>query len=475
MMSDLSFLRPEAVAFIVLLILLVREIFKGKNSAECSGWFAFFASFAVIASIFVPGQPNGSAFGGTFVVDGFSTFFKVFFTATTAAVIPMSRAYFANRGIKFGEFVLILWSSLLGLFFLASANDLLLMFITLEIFTLSLYVLAASLKKEMKSVESGIKYMILGSLASAFVIYGIALVFMASGTTSLAGVREYFVANPHEKLLLLGILFIVGGLGFKIASVPFQLWVPDVYEGAPTPVTAFLGVASKAAGFTLLLRVLFTSFVAFDGQRQWLFSVLAALTLAYGNLGALPQTNIKRLFGYSSIGHAGYLMIGLAAGKIEGVHAILYYLIAYAFTNLCAFWVISLVGTATGSDQIDSYRGLTKRSPLLAGAMFTALLSLAGVPPLAGFFGKFLVLLAAVQSGMEWLVVVGALGVAVSLYYYLSIVRTMYFEEPAEETSIPVATSSKIILAVLIAGILLAGVWQAPFWAFAENAAKSIF
>ncbi len=476
MMPDLSFLIPEAVVSAVLLILMVREILKSKNAKECSGWFAFFSTFAVLGAVIASAGKTGQAFNGSFIVDGFSTFLKGFFTLTAAAIIPMSRSFFEKRGVKkFGEFVLILWSSLAGLFFLASANDLLLMFITLEIFTLSLYVMAAALKKEMTSIESGIKYMILGSLASAFVIYGIALIYVAAGTTSLPGVREFFLANPHQKLMLLGILFIVGGLGFKIASVPFQLWVPDVYEGAPTPVTAYLGVASKTAGFALLIRLLFTCFTAFDGQRTWLFSALAALTLLYGNLGALPQTNIKRLFGYSSIGHAGYLMIGIAAGSITGVHAVLYYLIAYAFTNLCAFWVITLAGNALGSDRIESYRGLTKRSPLLAGALFTALLSLAGVPPLAGFFGKFLVLFAAVKAGLEWLVVLGVLGVAVSLYYYLSIVRVMYFTEPLEDSPIKVCPASKAILIVLIFGILAAGIWLAPFWALAETAAKSLF
>lgn len=475
MMPDLAFLVPEAAAILVLLILLVRETLKDKNSKDCTGWFAFFSCFAVLGAIVFAAPKTGTAFNGSFIVDGFSTFLKGFFTVAAAAIIPMSRTFFEKRGIKFGEFILIFWASLVGLFFLASANDLLVMFITLEIFTLSLYVMAAALKKEMPSIEAGMKYMILGSLASAFVVYGIALIFVSAGTTSIPGIREYVLANPDGNLMLLGILFMVGGLGFKIASVPFQLWVPDVYEGAPAPVTAYLAVASKTAGFALLLRLLFTAFVNFDGQRAWLFSILAALTMLYGNLGALGQTNIKRLMGYSSIGHAGYLMIGLATGKIEGVQAILYYLMAYGFTNLCVFWVISLVGNALGSDKLESYRGLTKRSPLLAGALFIALFSLAGIPPMAGFFGKFLLLLAAVSSGMEWLAVAGVLGVVVSLYYYLKVIKVMYFEEPDDTSSIHIAASSKAIIAVLIAGILIAGFYQAPFWALAENAAKSLF
>lgn len=474
MIETLSLLLPEAVAALVLLVMLVREIVKGKQGKECSGYFAFLGALAVFASIIYSAPKSGSAFHGTFALDGFSTFLKGFFTLTVAAVIPMSRAYFENKGIKFGEFVLILWSSLLGLLFLASAQDLLLMFVTLEIFTLSLYVLAASLKKEMASIESGIKYMILGSLASAFVIYGIALVFMASGSTSLTAVRDYFMTHRDEKILLLGLLFIVCGFGFKVASFPFQLWVPDVYEGAPAPVAAYLTTASKTAGFALLLRVLFTAFPAF-GQRYGLFAVLSALTLIYGNLGALGQTNIKRLFGYSSISHAGYLMIGLAAGKIAGVQAMIYYLTAYGFTALCAFWVVSLAGNALGSDQIEAYSGLTKRSPFLAAAFFVALFSLAGIPPMAGFFGKFLVLLTAVRSGLSWLALIGVAGVAVSIYYYLNVIRVLYFEEPREEGPIKVSALSKAVILFLIAGILAAGIWQAPFFALAGSAAKSLF
>lgn len=475
MTPDFSLMIPEITAFTVLMVLLIGEILKGKDCKSCCSWPAFFGSLAVFAAVVFSAGKTGSTFNGSFVVDGFATFLKGFFALTVAAVIPMSRVYFENRGVKLSEYILILWSSLLGLFFLASANDLLLIFITLEIFTLSLYVLAAMLKKEMSSIESGMKYMILGSLASAFVIYGIALVFMAGGTTSLTGVREYFTAHPAEPIMLLAVLFILGGLGFKIASAPFQLWVPDVYEGAPTPVTAYLAVASKTAGFALLLRLLFTAFIPFDGTRHDLFAGLAGLTLVYGNLGALGQTNIKRLFGYSSISHAGYLMIGLAAGQIAGVQAILYYLIAYAVTSLCAFWVLSLAGTALGSDKIDAYRGLTKRSPLLAGALFVALFSLAGIPPLAGFFGKFLILLVAVNSGLVWLALLGIGCFAVSLYYYLSIVKTMYFDDPSEESAINVALCSKVILLVLTAGILIVGFYQAPFWAIAANAANSLF
>ncbi len=477
-MPDFSLLIPELVLTGVLLLLLIGETIKGKDPKPCAGWLIAIAGCLVTAGLSIFCSKSGNTFNGMFVSDSFASYFKAFFALSVAAIIPMSREFFKmNAGQKnidrYGEFLLILIASLLSLFFLVSSNDLLLIFVTLETFTLSLYILAAYLKKDMPSIEAGIKYLIIGSIASAFVIYGIAIIYTASGTTMLTGVREYFLTASTNKMMLLGIILIISGLGFKIASVPFQFWVPDVYEGAPTPVTAYLAVASKAAGFALLMRLMAAAFEPFD-QRP-LFAVLSALTLVYGNLGALAQTNIKRLFGYSSIGHAGYLMMGIAAGKLAGTEAVLYYLTGYAFTSLCAFWVITLAGNALESSRIDAYRGLTKRSPFLAGAMFIALLSLAGVPPLAGFTGKFLVLYSAVQCGLNWLVVLGALGVAVSLYYYLSIVRVMYFEEPKNESAIPVPALARGIISFLILGIILIGFCQAPFWNAVENAAKSLF
>lgn len=474
-----SMLLPEWTAIGSLLVLLVAEILKNpkdKAAHSKAPWnLALAGAFLTLAAIFPLAGKTESLLNGVLILDPLALFFKGFFTVAATAVIFMAREFFKGRLEKPSEFLLILWSSLIALFFLVSANDLLLMFIALETFTLSLYVMAAYLKRDLLSIEAGLKYLIIGSLASAFLIYGISLIYVAAGSTSLVSVREAYALLPENKLFLLGILFIISGLGFKVASVPFQLWAPDVYEGAPTPVVSYLSVASKAAGFALLMRLLFSVFMPFDSSRVLLFSVLAAMTLLYGNLGALLQTNIKRLFGYSGITHAGYLLIALAAGKEMGITAILYYLIAYGFSNLAAFLVITLVGKEAGNDRIDSYRGLGKRSPFLAGVFFISLLSLAGVPPLAGFFGKFLVLFSAVRADLSWLALLGALGVAVSLYYYLNLVRVMYFDESGETAPISVPLSIKAVLISLVLGIILAGFWQAPFFAVAHEAAKSLF
>lgn len=330
-------------------------------------------------------------------------------------------------------------------------------------------------KRNLASIEAGLKYLILGSLASAFMIYGISLIYIAVGSTSFPAVTAFIAHHSSNALILSGLLMILAAIGFKIASVPFQFWVPDVYEGAPTPVVSFLSVGSKAAGFALMLRVFFMVFGPIDAKLQLVLACLAALTLLYGNLGALVQTNIKRLMGYSSIGHAGYLLIGIASGGKAGAISVLYYLMAYAVSTLAVFFLITLIGRALNSDQLEDYKGLAKRSPFLAGSLFLALLSLAGVPPLAGFFGKFLVLLAAVQNGLNWLALLGALGVAVSLFYYLSIVRLMYFEMGKSEEEINVCRYNKLILIIFSGTMILMGVWQKPFYNFAESAARFLF
>ena len=463
---------PEIVASLFLVVLMIQEMTGGKKSVWATTQIGAF--FTLVASALYWGK-SGTAFSGMFALDTFACFFKIFFSLIVFFLVPVCREFFEPRSQKSGEFFLILWSTLIGLFFLVSARDLLLLFVALEIVTLSFYIMAAYLKRDLLSIEAGLKYLVLGSLASAFMVYGIAMIYVSAGTTSMPALRDYFAADPSNKLMLFGILLMISALGFKVASVPFQLWVPDVYEGAPTPVVAFLAVGSKAAGFAVLLRLLFGTFPDFSSARVALFSALAAMTILYGNLGALLQTNIKRLFGYSSIGHAGYLLIGIAAGQAFGATAVLYYLIAYAVTNLAAFYVISAVGSQLKSDKIEDYRGLAKRSPFLAATLLIALLSLAGVPPLAGFFGKFLVLMAGVKSGISWVVITGILAVSVSLFYYLSIVRVMYFEKPLSAEPVKISDHHEVMLAVLVLLIIVVGFIQAPFYSLASAAASSLF
>jgi NADH-quinone oxidoreductase subunit N len=334
---------------------------------------------------------NGPLFHGMFRLDPFALYFKRLFLLALTMVLVMAAEFSPRLESGVTEFYALLMFCATGMLLIASVNDFILLFVSLELVTITFYVLASYLRRQVASLEAGTKYLILGALSSGFTVYGIAYIFGTTGTTNfdkLAEILRTHAGTPAPAFVF-GMLLVLTGLGFKIASVPFQIWAPDVYQGAPTPVTAFLAVGSKAAGFALLLRVLFAGLLPVQSIWASLLLVLSGATLLYGNLGAIPQHNIKRLLGYSSIGHAGYMLMGIAAVNALGAGAVLFYLGQYAFTNLCAFLAIVAVTAATGSDEIPSFSGLGKRSPILGLALFLSMMSLAGVPPLSGFFGKF--------------------------------------------------------------------------------------
>ncbi len=467
---NLSLLKPEWAAFACLLFFVIADLLKGERNSLSPCDSRTFSALSIVACAFLGGvvwmsRDIGEAFSGLYQADAFSRYFKLLFTGMLAVQFFISHAFFVKRPEKSEPYFLVLWITVLGMFFLASANDLFVAFLSVEVVTLSFYILTAYLKRDILSIESGLKYLIMGSLASALMIFGIGLIYVAAGSTHFNVLSGILLGPVHEKLLLAGFLMLLCGIGFKIAAFPFQFWAPDVYQGAPTPTVAFLSVGSKTAGFVFLLRLLSqVFFITTTREGILLFSGLAAMTLIYGNLGALNQTSMKRLLGYSSIGHAGYLLIGIAAGIPLGHAAVLYYLIAYAVTNLTAFTVLVLAGRSIASDQISAYSGLARRSPFMAACFFIALISLAGVPPTAGFFGKFLVLLAAVQSGLGWLALLGLVFVVVSLYYYLSIVRTLYVAEPESLDPIIVSLPYRLLLGLLVAGIFVLGLFQSPFY-----------
>ncbi len=358
-----------------------------------------------------------------------------------------------------------------GMLVLASANDFVLLFVGLELVTITFYILASYLRRQLPSLEAGTKYLILGALSSGFTVYGIAYIFGTTGTTNFDVLQARLAAPGAAPSLAFtfGMLMVLAGLGFKIASVPFQIWAPDVYQGAPTPVTAFLAVGSKAAGFALLLRVLYAGLMPMESTWAVLLLVLAAATLLYGNLGAIPQRNIKRLLGYSSIGHAGYLLMGVAAANALGAGAVLFYLGQYAFTNLCVFLAVIAITNATGSDEISDLAGLHRRAPILAVALFLGLMSLAGIPPLSGFFGKFQLFAAVIQRAQldpayYVLAAIGAAAVVISLYFYLNIGRAIYLAPAAEQepTPIPVSAPLRASLVICLVAIIGLGIYQRP-------------
>ncbi len=468
-------LGPEIGLTVLILLVLFFDLF-GKVKPENLIRSSILGASLIFIILFLLWPISGTALYGMFVLNPLAIFMKGIFLIAGILTLFMTQEYIKNLGERAGDFALLILIATLGAFFLASANDLITLFITIEWMTISLYVLTSYLKTDEYALEAGAKYLIMGAFSSAFFLYGISFVYGIIGGLHFDQIRAGLSHAQQEPLFLVGLLLILSGIGFKIAAFPFQLWVPDVYQGAPTPVTAFLSVASKTAGFTALIKILF---IALDPNHlNWsiLIGLLSATSLIYGNLGALGQTNMKRLFAYSSIGHAGYLLMGLASGIQRGVEATLFYLAAYAISNLMAFMVIVIANRELGSGEIAAYRGLAKKSPFLAGIFFLALLSLGGIPPLAGFFGKFLVLQAAVSRGYVWLALIGAVNVIISLYYYLSVIKEMYFKQggPGEE-KIWVGTFAKVLLSLLAFATIGIGVFQQPILYLANSAAHTLF
>jgi NADH-quinone oxidoreductase subunit N len=412
-------------------------------------------------------------FHGMYRLDAFALFFKRLFLLATAFVLLMGTAFADRFETGVAEFYALVLLCATGMLLTASVNDFILLFVALELVTISLFILTSFLRGQLRSLEAGTKYLIIGALSSGFTVYGIAYIFGTTGTTNFDKLRERLMAaGDSSTAFTLGMLLVLTGLGFKIASVPFQIWVPDVYQGAPTPVTAFLAVGSKAAGFALLLRVMLAGLMPVRSIWMPLILALSAATLLYGNLGAIGQRNIKRLMGYSSIGHAGYMLMGVAAVNQLGSQAVMFYLGQYAFTNLCAFLVIVTVGR----EEITDFAGLGKRSPVLGVALFLSMASLAGIPPLSGFYGKFQLFAAvieAAQSNWHYYVLagIGAGAVVVSLYYYFNVGRAIYIEDATDESPIAVSMPVRVGLYTCIIAMLGLGIYQRPLVDAATTAA----
>ena len=411
-----------------------------------------------------------TSFNGMLAVDEFSLFFNLFFLVCAALVILSSVDYVSKFKAFQGEYYALVLLAAVGMMLMASTRELISVFVALELTGISLYALTGFLK-DPKSSEAGMKYLLLGAVASAVLLYGMAMVFGLSGSTHFKDIAQAIpgdlVDNPA---LLMGMVLLVAGFGFKIATVPFQMWVPDVYEGAPTPITAYLSVASKAAGFAVILRVFYEALGPVSMDWGMMFGVLAAITMTLGNVVAIAQTNIKRMLGYSSIAQAGYLMMGLAAVSALGRSGLVFFLIAYALTNLGAFIAIIAVSNKTGSDLISDYSGMAKRAPLLALALGLCLISLTGIPPTAGFMAKIYIFNAAVDYDLMWLVIIAVLNTAISAYYYLRVVKVMYLGAPLSEEAVPSSGALRAALSAACLGVLLLGVYPWALLKVAETA-----
>ncbi len=411
------------------------------------------------------GQPVQYAFGQMYALDGLALFFTRFFLLAALIVLLMSVEFADRITAGIAEFYALTLFALSGMLFACSVNDFALLFVSLELITVTFYVLSSFQRTRVTSLEAGVKYLIVGALSTAFTVFGIALVFGTSHTLNfgtLAGVAGQLYGN---KIFLFGLVLLMVGLSFKISAFPFQVWTPDVYEGAPVPVTAFLAIGSKAAGFALLLRVLFIAVPDVTARWSSLLITISAVSILYGNLCAIPQRNLKRLLGYSSIAHAGYMLLGIAALSAVGRSAVLYYLSGYLFTVLAAFTVICLALRQVDGEDVGALAGLHRRSPLLAATMTLAMASLAGIPPLAGFFGKFLLLKAVIEQGPAHpgyycLAFIALAGVVISLYYYFGVVRAIYWSTNAPDLSpIPVSRPIRVTIFGCIAGMFYLGLF----------------
>jgi len=463
---------PELeIAVLVLgMVILMAEAFAAKIDKRFFA-FAGIAGLAVvlIATFFVtptvpPDQATG--FWNFYTADPLSILFKQFALLTTILVLiimidyaPVVESSVAGSKIysSLGEFFALPIFTCAGLMYMASAIDFVFIFISLELVTISFYVLVSFTRRNPTTLEAGVKYLVLSALSTAFLVYGITWIFGVTGQTNLQRITVALAdPNTDHGAALFGMVLVLVALGFKIAAVPFQIWVPDVYQGAPTPVTAYLSVGSKAAGFVVLLRVLRPFLIL--PQMQRLIVLIALLTLIYGNLAALPQGNLKRLLAYSSIAHAGYLLIGVAC--FDGA-AVVFYLVAYLLMTLLSFAVLVIVAQQTG-DRISDFDGLGKRSPFLAFAMLIGMVSLAGVPFTAGFLGKFFIFYAAIAQRQITLVVVGVITVACGFYYYLKVVRAMYWQPAVKMDKIPVSALSRFAMSALVLAIICLGIYPQP-------------
>jgi len=467
------------------LILLVQDLYTPAKERRTLGYGAVLGVAVILLYSFFAFDGNETlyAFGNAYVLDGLALWFKRFFLLAALLVLIMAAEYSDRFEAGQSEFFALILFALAGMMFAASANDFTLLFVSLELITVTFYVLVSFLRRRVESLEAGVKYLILGALSSGFLVYGIALVFGVSGTLNFNELADKLTNHPalgHKSLLFTGLLLVFVGLGFKMAIVPFQIWAPDVYQGSPTPTTAFLSVGSKAAGVVLLMRLLGTAIPDLAFKLEKLLMTMAGLSILYGSLCAVPQRNLKRLLGYSSIASAGYLLLGFAVMNKAGSSAVLYYLAGYLFTALAAFSVIAIVVREAGAEDIDSLAGLAHRSPLLAATLTLAMVSLAGIPPLAGFFGKFLLLKAVVAEGIRWsayywLFAVAVAGVLVSLYYYFNVVRAIYWSKNVTDfTPISLSLPTKFALAISIIGMLWLGLYPGNALELAVEAVKSL-
>jgi len=470
---------PEIILTVFGTLLMVLDAVLGKRGRDSYGHLSMVALLGAAAASVYAGTAPGPAFGGMLQVDGFATFFRVLVIAVGILTVLPAYRFLAREGAEPGEFHALLLFSVTGQCVMAAASELIVIFIGLEISSIASYVLAGYLRDDKRANESALKYFLLGSFATAFFLYGVAITYGITGTTSLDAVRAAISGPQAPRPLFIGLaaalMFV--GLGFKVSGAPFQIWAPDVYQGAPTPVTAFLSAGPKAAAFAVFLRIFMTALEPVGTNWAPLVWISALASMTIGNFAALTQSNVKRMLAYSSIAHAGYVLVAMASRSDDGVAAAMFYLAAYALMNVGAFAVVAhLSGAGERYQSIEDFAGLGRKQPLAAAALTIFLLSLIGVPLTGGFFGKFYIFKAALQSHLVWLTVLGLLNSAVAAYYYLRVLVLMYMHEPGEAAELagPMTLGQRAALLLPAAGTLFLGIFPGWVLDFAGKASSLI-
>ena len=472
---DLYLIAPEIIITAFGFLVLLVDVFSPKKeNKDYLGVISLIGIF--IAFLYTLPQIGSvkSGFEGMFISDGYALFFKITFLIIAFLTVLISIGYTKREEMAFGEYYALVLFATLGMMLMAAGTHLIIIFLGLETMSISIYILAGMMREDRRSVESAFKYFLLGAFATGFLLYGIALIYGATGSLYLKDVASYIASTKgllRSPMLLMSLVFLTIGFGFKIASVPFHMWTPDVYEGAPTSITAFMATGVKAAGFSALIRVFFSALPAFRPDWTSIMWVICVATMTLGNIVAISQTNIKRMLAYSSIAHAGYILVAFVAGNDLGTSGILFYLMAYAFMNIGAFTCVILLGKKGEENTlINDYAGIGFKYPLLAASMTIFLLSMAGIPPLGGFMAKLYVFSAAVKAKFYWLAILGVLNSAISVYYYLRVTVVMYFRESEREiTGLQFSPASVIALVLAVIGTLYMGIFPANVLSFAQR------
>ena len=486
--SSLGYFVPEFILIGLMLVLMIVDMMIKREKTPWLGMIALGGSIIALVAVFAQASlPPMGLFNNMMAVDPFSWFFKTLFLGSMVMVVFLSMSSLELAGRNVGEYFILLTATTIGMFWMASATNLLTIFISIETVSITSFALASYLKTVKRSSEAGLKYTIYGAFSSGLMLYGLSLLYGLTGSLNIIEISKILsTSQPHPLTLFISVLLILAGFGYKIASVPFHFWAPDVYEGAPTPVTAFLSVGPKAAGFAMLIRFFNTGLATTEDGAIWytvadvnwpqLLAVVSAATMTLGNLIAIKQNNLKRLLAYSSIAHAGYALMGVVLLTREGVYATMFYLVAYYLMNLGAFLVVIICQDLIKSERLEDYRGLSFRAPAVAAAMTIFLFSLTGLPVTVGFVGKFYLLAALVRGGEQyiWLAVVAVINTVISLFYYARIFKAMYLESTDDLvlTRIPVATSALALLAILAVPTVLLGAYWAPLFDLTVSSVK---